>query len=172
MSAPRPGKLAADLIGLNLSLSSARAAGKRIGLCHGCFDLLHIGHISHFEEAASLVDVLVVSVSWDNACRKGPDRPTFDYASRARAVAALEVVDYVCCSTAPTAVDVIRAVSPTVFFKGPDYATAGTLHPGFTQECDAVRESGGSIHTTSPNVVASSTSLLNKLAKSIVGDRS
>jgi cytidyltransferase-like protein len=52
---------------------------KTIGLCHGGFDLLHPGHIKHFESAKKLCDVLVVSVTSDRfvGSRKGDGRPVF-----------------------------------------------------------------------------------------------
>ena len=55
-----------------------RRQKKRIILCHGVFDLIHPGHIRHFQEAKSLGDVLVVSVTAAQYVRKGPGRPYFN----------------------------------------------------------------------------------------------
>ena len=41
---------------LDQLLKQYRKVGKKIVLCHGVFDLLHIGHIKHFEEAKNFGD--------------------------------------------------------------------------------------------------------------------
>ena len=69
--------------------------GKKIVLCHGVFDLLHIGHIKHFEEAKSFGDVLIVTITPDEFVKKGPNRPAFTTSLRLEALASLESVDYV-----------------------------------------------------------------------------
>ena len=53
--------------------------GKIIGLCHGVFDLLHIGHINHISEAKKKCDILIVSVTHDDFINKGPGRPAFNH---------------------------------------------------------------------------------------------
>ena len=50
---------------------------KKVVLCHGVFDLLHLGHIRHFEEAKKLGDYLIVSVTPNKFVEKGPGRPVF-----------------------------------------------------------------------------------------------
>ena len=69
--------------------------GKRIVQCHGCFDLLHPGHVMHFKAARNFGDVLIVSVTEDMYVNKGPDRPIFDENIRAENLAAIEYIDYV-----------------------------------------------------------------------------
>ena len=56
-------------------IADLKSTGKKIVHCHGVFDLLHIGHIKHFNEAKSFGDVLVVSITPDEFVDKGPDRP-------------------------------------------------------------------------------------------------
>lgn len=41
-------------------IKELKKQGKKIVLCHGVFDLVHPGHIIHFQEAKKLGDVLVV----------------------------------------------------------------------------------------------------------------
>ena len=72
-----------------------RAEGKKIVHCHGVFDLLHIGHIKHFEAAKKMGDLLVVTLTADKYVNKGRGRPAFSENLRAEAVAALAAVDYV-----------------------------------------------------------------------------
>ena len=94
---------------------------KKIGLCHGVFDLLHLGHINHFNEAKKKCDILVVSVTEDKFVSKGPGRPVFDQSQRMEALANLEPIDYVVLSNKESAVEVINKIKPKFYFKGPDY---------------------------------------------------
>ncbi len=98
----------------------------RLVLAHGCWDLLHIGHIRHLQEARSLGDVLVVTVTGDHFIAKGPGRPAFNELIRAEAVAALRCVDLVAINDYPNAVNVIRLLRPNVYVKGPDVRSAPT----------------------------------------------
>ena len=66
---------------------------KKIILCHGVFDLLHIGHIKHFNEAKNLGDILIVTVTPDKYVNKGPNRPIFPLAARMESISALKDVD-------------------------------------------------------------------------------
>lgn len=112
--------------------------------CHGCFDLLHIGHIRHFQAAKAAGDYLIVTVTPDRFVNKGPGRPRFSEAQRMEAVKALACVDEVRLTDAPTAADAIRAIRPAVFAKGPDYSDAN-LDAG---ERDAIAEVGGRLLIT------------------------
>src|SRR3954447_13390293 len=73
----------------------ARAAGQTVVHCHGCFDIVHPGHIHHLQYARSLGDLLIVSVSSDSQVNKGVDRPLIPDDLRASSLAALECVDAV-----------------------------------------------------------------------------
>ena len=74
-------------------LHKERAKEKKIVLCHGVFDLLHVGHIKHFKEAKKLGDILVVTLTPDIYVNKGPKRPVFSEKLRIEAIASLDVVD-------------------------------------------------------------------------------
>src|SRR6187401_2432856 len=89
-------------------LDGKRKSGQKLVHCHGVFDLLHIGHIRHFEEARKLGDILVVTLTEDQHVNKGPDRPAFHQDLRAEAIAALQCVDYVAINQWPTATETIR----------------------------------------------------------------
>ena len=105
---------------------------ERIVQCHGCFDLLHLGHIRHFEAARQAGDFLIVTITPDRFVYKGRYRPVFQDVQRAEAVRALRCVDEVRITDSPTAADAIREIRPAVFAKGPDYR-ADTLDPGERQ---------------------------------------
>ncbi len=139
-----------------------RIDGKRVVLCHGVFDLLHPGHIRHFEEARAQGDRLVVTVTADAFVNKGPGRPAFPEALRAETLATLMYVDYVAVSRFPTAVNAIEAVRPHVYVKGQDYAEASDdITGGILTEEAAVAAYGGRVHFTH-GITFSSSSLLNQ----------
>ncbi len=127
----------------------------KIVLCHGTFDLLHIGHIRHLEEAAELGDELVVSVTTDDYVRKGHGRPHFTLTERMHALQALRCVSRVLPSNGPDASDVIREVKPAYFVKGSDYNADTIL------ETKAVEEVGGQVYFTKAAKAASSSHLIN-----------
>src|SRR5579883_1738559 len=77
-----------DLLSLAPELDQLKQSGKKVVHCHGVFDLLHIGHIRHFEEAKKHGDILVVTLTADQYVNKGPHRPAFGQDLRAEAVAA------------------------------------------------------------------------------------
>src|SRR4051794_31592958 len=81
--------------------ASAAASGKTVVHCHGCFDIVHPGHIHHLQYAKSLGELLVVSVSADTHVNKGVDRPLIPDELRAKSLAALECVDAVYLNPRP-----------------------------------------------------------------------
>ena len=97
--------------------------GERVVFTNGCFDLLHVGHISVIEQARQLGDRLIVAINSDRSVSslKGPDRPIVDEAARARVLAALGSVDAVAVFDDPTPLALILAVRPDVIVKGGDY---------------------------------------------------
>src|SRR5438552_2342331 len=92
----------------------ARAAGRTVVHCHGCFDIVHPGHIHHLRQARSYGDLLVVSVSADAHVNKGPHRPLVPDDLRADSLAALECVDLVYVNPEPTAVGLLEQLRPDV----------------------------------------------------------
>jgi len=94
-----------------------------IGLCHGVFDLVHIGHIKHFSEAKKNCNHLIVSITSDEFVKKskGPNKPIFNENERAKILKSLKIVDEVIISDCETAIDSIKKVKPNFYFKGKDY---------------------------------------------------
>ena len=143
-------------------LGEERARGKKIILCHGVFDLLHIGHIRHFEQAKKLGDVLAVTTTPDRYVDKGPGRPVFNEGLRAEAIAALGCVDYVAINQWPMAVETIRLLRPDYYAKGSDYLNAADDRTGgIGLEEEAVKSVGGQITFTN-DITFSSSSLINR----------
>jgi rfaE bifunctional protein kinase chain/domain/rfaE bifunctional protein nucleotidyltransferase chain/domain len=136
--------------------------GRTVVQCHGVFDLMHIGHIRHFQEARKAGDILVVTVTPDHYVNKGPHRPVFTAALRAEAIASLDGVDYVAINKWPTAVEAIELLRPDVYAKGSDYADAAADHTGgIRRERDAVESVGGRLIFTD-EITFSSSTLLNQ----------
>jgi rfaE bifunctional protein nucleotidyltransferase chain/domain len=107
----------------NLSsiIKEEKKSKKKIILCHGVFDLLHVGHIKHLEKAKELGDKLVVTITSDRYVNKGPGRPIFNQKLRSESIAALECVDYVAINDNKTAVEPIKIIKPNIYCKGKDY---------------------------------------------------
>jgi rfaE bifunctional protein nucleotidyltransferase chain/domain len=157
---PPPGKLL-SLEDLAAAIKPLRAAGQRIVHCHGVFDLLHIGHVRHFEQARQFGDVLVVTLTPDRFVNKGVGRPAFTESLRAEFLAALGCVDYVAINRWPTAVEAIRLLRPNVFAKGSEFRGLNDTIGHVAQEAEAVREVGGEIAFTE-DLVYSSSGLINQ----------
>jgi D-beta-D-heptose 7-phosphate kinase / D-beta-D-heptose 1-phosphate adenosyltransferase len=100
-----------------------KANHERIVFTNGCFDLLHIGHITVLEQARRFGDRLIVAINSDTSVRalKGPSRPIVNEEARARVLAALASVDAVVVFDEPTPLGVIMASRPDVIVKGGDY---------------------------------------------------
>ncbi len=138
-----------------------KSQGKKIAHCHGCFDLMHLGHIKHFEAAKQAADVLIVTITPDRFVNKGPGRPVFSELHRMEAIAALACVDYVALNKWETAVETIKIVQPDLYVKGQDYKNASddiTGNIGFEE--DAVKAVGGKFYITE-EVQFSSSKLIN-----------
>ncbi len=139
-----------------------RAAGKTIVQCHGTFDMVHPGHIVHFEEAKALGDILVVTLTDEKHVNKGPGRPYFNDPLRARWLAALECVDYVVLIPHAAAVEAIALVKPRFYCKGREYAAPENDVTGnIRDDIDTVQKFGGEIRYVG-SIVFSSTRLLNE----------
>ncbi|MBC8180156.1 adenylyltransferase/cytidyltransferase family protein [candidate division KSB1 bacterium] len=143
-------------------IADLKSTGKKIVHCHGVFDLLHIGHIKHFEEAKSFGDVLVVTITPDEFVHKGPNRPAFTTTLRLEALVALESIDFVAPNEWPIAVETIKMIQPDIYCKGPDYKNHKDDVTGkINDEEEAVKSVGGEIKYTE-DITFSSSSLLNK----------
>ncbi|HXE08213.1 MAG TPA: bifunctional D-glycero-beta-D-manno-heptose-7-phosphate kinase/D-glycero-beta-D-manno-heptose 1-phosphate adenylyltransferase HldE [Acidobacteriaceae bacterium] len=100
-----------------------KANGERVVFTNGCFDLLHIGHITVLEQARRFGDRLIVAINSDASVQglKGPTRPIVKETERARVLAALAAVDAVVVFSEETPLELIVAARPDVIVKGGDY---------------------------------------------------
>ena len=99
------------------------AAGKKVVLANGCFDILHVGHLRYLEGARALGDVLVVAINSDKSMRliKDAGRPILGEAERVALVSALRSVDYVVVFDEPDVSRVLDVLRPAIHAKGTDY---------------------------------------------------
>ena len=138
----------AAAIGLSAALAAAQAARLRGGTVvatGGCFDLLHVGHLSTLRAARQLGDCLIVCLNSDRSVRslKGDTRPVVPQADRARLVAALDCVDAVVTFDELTPERVLDRIRPDVWVKGGDYFLDGPDGEPALPEAELVRRWGG-----------------------------
>lgn len=97
-----------------------RQAGRTVVFTNGCFDLLHIGHVSLLEAAARQGDILIVAINSDASVRqlKGIERPIISQSDRARMLGALACVDHVLIFDDDTPHRLLTAIRPDVLVKG------------------------------------------------------
>ena len=142
-------------------ITARNGSDKKVVQCHGCFDLLHIGHIRHFSEPKSKGDILVVIVTLDRFVNKGPGRPAFKEHLRLEAIASLDCVDYVALNEWQTAEDTIKLVKPDIYCKGPEYKNSKPDSNDYiSREQRAVEDVGGEMAFTE-DLTFSSSSLIN-----------
>ena len=158
--ARRTGGKVCTLDELSRQVSARRKAGQKIVLTNGCFDLLHVGHLSYLEEAAREGDCLIVALNSDDSIRrleKGPERPLFDQEYRARMLAGLEAVDYVVVFDEDTPHAVLRAIKPDVLVKG------GTYREQEIVGREVVLEYGGCVKPLGMTAGVSTTEIVRRL---------
>jgi len=140
-----------------------RGSGKKLVVTNGCFDILHLGHVTYLENARNFGDALLVGVNSDEATRKlkGAGRPVNSETDRAAVLAALAGVDGVCIFTDTAATKFLAAAQPDIYVKGGDY-TLETLNQ---DERRAVESAGGKIVLVPFVPGKSTTSLLEKISR-------
>jgi cytidyltransferase-like protein len=141
--------------------SKLKKEGKKIVHCHGTFDLLHPGHIIHFEEAKALGDILVVTITAEEHVNKGPGRPYFNDELRVKYLSSLEYIDYVVVVPFPAACEAIECIHADIYCKGKEYENPQIDVTGnINNDIRTVERLGGKVHYVG-SVVFSSTKLLH-----------
>jgi len=150
---------------LKLKLEPLRNQSKKIGLCTGSFDLLHPGHITHFDDAKNMCDVLVVAVALDKfSSQKIPDsgRPIFSEQLRAFMISKLKSVDFVILHDGSASI--IDIVKPIVYIKGPDYSHGND--EVVNQQIEIMKSYGGKMYYTQPEKL-STTDIIKYLKENV-----
>lgn len=131
-------------------------------LAHGCFDILHAGHLAYFKEAKSYGDRLIVTLTSDRFVNKGPGRPYFNENTRAEMLRSLKIIDHVEIIDDQTALPAIHKFKPDFYVKGQDYKDKSKdVTGGIFDEELAVKEYGGRLVFTECELDSSSR-ILNK----------
>jgi D-beta-D-heptose 7-phosphate kinase/D-beta-D-heptose 1-phosphate adenosyltransferase len=135
--------------------------GKRIVFTNGCFDLLHLGHVTYLDRARSKGDRLVVAINSDRSVRKlkGKERPLVPQSDRAGVLAGLASVDYVAIFDEPTPLSLIQAIRPDILVKGADWAK-GNIVGG-----DFVERRGGRVVTIALVKGVSTTEIIKRIVE-------
>jgi len=143
--------------------AAVRESGRKLVVTNGCFDILHLGHVTCLEAARGFGDALLVGLNGDASVRqlKGEGRPLNPEGDRAAVLAALASVDGVCIFSERTASRFLAAARPDVYVKGGDYQLE-TLEPA---ERRVVERAGGRIVILPAVTGRSTTGMLEKLAK-------
>lgn len=126
---------------LHQRVAEWRAAGQKITLANGAFDLLHVGHVRYLRAAKGLGGCLVVALNSDDSVRKlkGEGRPLMPAEERAEILAALADVDALVIFSEPDVRALVREIRPDFHAKGTDYT------PESVPEADTVQECGGRV---------------------------
>jgi len=156
---------------------SIEEAKRRISMWHmrndvvcftnGCFDILHLGHITYLAKAASLGKRLIVAVNSDDSVRmlnKAPNRPINNEQARMLVVASLGCVDLVVVFNEQTPFELINELLPDILIKGADYDAEETNknHPKYIVGSDVVKANGGKVETISFLEGYSTTAIISK----------
>ena len=155
---------------IETQISLWKSKGLSICFTNGCFDLLHLGHITYLNEAAKYADVLLVGVNSDRsvkALEKSPERPINDELSRAKVVAALESVDGVIIFDENTPQELIKKSTPNVLVKGGDYdpEQKNPEKSNYIVGRDHVLKNGGLVKTIDLVEGFSTTNVVQKLKR-------
>src|SRR5258708_3667837 len=142
---------------------AVRSSGRKLVVTNGCFDLLHVGHVTYLEDARRQGDVLLVGINGDQSVRelKGNDRPINREHDRAAVIAALESVEAVCIFAERTANPFLVVAQPDIYVKGGDY----TLETINQEERRTVEKAGGRIVILPLVPGKSTTALLDKITR-------
>ncbi|HEY5382382.1 MAG TPA: bifunctional D-glycero-beta-D-manno-heptose-7-phosphate kinase/D-glycero-beta-D-manno-heptose 1-phosphate adenylyltransferase HldE [Acidobacteriaceae bacterium] len=149
-----------DRESLAARIADWRAAGETIVFTNGCFDLLHVGHVTLLEECRRFGSKLVLGLNSDaSVCRlKGPTRPVVGERERARVMAALAAVDAVVLFDEDTPLELIRVLKPDVLVKGGDYTVDTVVGH------EEVLAGGGRVEIVATVEGFSTTNLVQKLS--------
>ncbi|MCA6435633.1 MAG: D-glycero-beta-D-manno-heptose 1-phosphate adenylyltransferase [Bacteroidetes bacterium] len=126
------------------NIQKLKANQKEVVFTNGCFDILHVGHVTYLSQARDLGDFLILGLNTDESVKllnKAPNRPINSELARATVLAALESVDLIVLFNEETPLQLIEFLLPTILVKGNDYDVKNIV--GY----DAVVKSGGRVLT-------------------------
>ena len=141
-------------------LENLKKQGKKIVLCHGSFDLVHPGHLNHFQEAKSYGDILIVTITADNFIKKNIHSPFYNQEIRRNFLQNLKIVDYVFIVKDKSAIPSLEKIKPHFYCKGIEYKTTDNIG-NLKQEKKILNKNKGKLLFLGKNVQSSSKLISN-----------
>jgi rfaE bifunctional protein nucleotidyltransferase chain/domain len=141
-------------------ITELKKTNKNIVFTNGCFDILHVGHVSYLSQARDLGDFLILGLNTDASVKllnKAPNRPINNELNRAKVLAALASVDLIVLFNEETPLQLIEFLLPTILVKGNDYTIENIV--GY----DAVIKNGGKVLTLPFVEGFSTTNIISKI---------
>ena len=150
-----------SLLDLKITSDKWKASGEKVVFTNGCFDILHLGHITYLQKAKELGSKLIVAVNSDSSVKslKGSKRPINNLSDRMLVLASLECVDWIISFTDSSPEKIIRKLKPNVLVKGDDYKTDEIAGNKF------VLSNGGQVKTIPLVKGISTSSTISKILK-------
>lgn len=135
--------------------------GKRIVFTNGCFDIIHLGHVTYLKKAREYGDILIVGLNSDESVKgiKGDKRPVVPQGERAEVLSSIRYVDFVVIFNEPDPYKTIEAIKPDVLVKGGDWAIENIIGR------DIVESSGGTVCNIPYIEGSSSTNIIEEILK-------
>ena len=159
----------------NKFIAEIKSKKLKIALCHGVFDIIHYGHLKHFEAAKKHSDILIVTITADKFVKKGEGRPIFNENIRLEMLSNINLVDFVSVVEDESANPAILKLKPDFYVKGNEYKDNSSDHTNkILKEVKMVKKFGGEIlYTSEPtysssNLVSSYFNFLNKNQKNYI----
>jgi rfaE bifunctional protein nucleotidyltransferase chain/domain len=157
-----------DLDVLQKQVAAWRSENLSICFTNGCFDILHLGHVTYLEKASAQADIMIVGVNSDRSVRaldKAPDRPINPASARAKVIASLASVGAVVVFDEDTPKELISKIIPDVLVKGGDYDPDETDndHPKYIVGREDILKNGGRVKTIDLVEGFSTTSVIEKM---------
>src|SRR6185295_7233444 len=142
-----------------LAVTAARLKGKKIVFTNGCFDILHVGHITYLQQAKQLGDYLIVAINEDESVKrlKGQGRPINHVEQRMAVLASLGMVDWVTSFKDDTPLQLLKKLQPDILVKGGDYQIDQVVG------ADIVQAYGGEIRVLCMIKDISTSSIINRV---------
>lgn len=149
-----------ELNSLQEKIKLWRSENKKIIFTNGCFDILHLGHVTYLSKAKDLGDILIVGLNSDNSpywMTKGPNRPINNEKARSIILSSLLFIDAVILFSDETPLKIIEGIIPDVLLKGNECRIEDIV--GY----DVVKSNGGRIITIDLVKGYSTTNIISKL---------
>jgi len=143
-------------------LDDLRLKKKKMVFTNGCFDILHVGHISLLRQARSFGDALIVGLNTDSSIKKlkGSERPINNQEERAEVLSSLGVVDYIVFFGEDDPCNIISELKPDIHVKGGDYDPSDYKN---MPEAKVVHDYGGEVKIVDIIDNKSTTNIINRI---------